>query len=411
MVSPSSTSSSEASRPARKSAEQEREARTAGSAALPWGAVLALIVVLLLDRTVFLRASTWERFDIPESVYTLFQLGLVRDRLELLALENESLEERGDGKHRSTTPVFLLGSSRLEHGFLVESLPKYDISRARLVKLAHPQFYPFEMRAAADVVATHLPGIVVLALSELETHARIELLPGSSFGNASAVADLARAAGPAFAFEHRALLARIAVMGFFNTYHYRDVLDTAGFGVGRKFPHGAHLGMDGEPAATPPTMAGQPSKIPEAELVAIVSKLDARFAGPGSVSDRPQFELVRSVSRGRHAEINLKLVRRTIEVLIQAGGRIILVEPPIYPEARALYDPIARQEFQWFARDMARDERVSYVGLEQGPVFEDEDFSDLTHLERAGAFKFTRVIIDAIGRELERDSGNSADRG
>ena len=368
----------------------------------PLAALMALFVGLLIDATAFNVPAFWRNVSVPENLYNLLELGVVRDRRELLDADEWVHSKPGE----SERPVFVVGSSRVEHGFKVDAVPKLGLSRERLVKLAHPQFFPFEMRAAAERIASYQPAVVVLALSELETHSPIDLQPGASFGDVRAVIDLVRAMGPGFAFEHRKPLTRIALMSWFDTYHYRGVLEKAGLGNFRSFrsarrPLEAFLSSVGSNEEVEDS--GD-----EASIADIVAELDRDFPGPGSIADRLQFATIRSIALGEHAQANLALTRRTVEILIRAGSRVVLVEPPIYPRARALYDAGAREEFVRFARTLSEHESVTFVSLDQNSEYALQDFNDLTHLNRQGANTFTLALLEVIADELASIAQNNS---
>lgn len=354
----------------------------------PWAATVALVIAIAFDSMVFSSPALWRNIEIPQNLYNLLEDAVVNDRRELLDAEPAS--------------VFLIGSSRLEHGFAPEQIPSLGLSRARLVKLAHPQFFPFEMRAAAETVAAHKPKVVVLALAELETHASLELQSRGSFENMDAAWELVSNMGFDYTIEHRTELMRIALAGWFDSYHFRGVLNQAGLAAFRRFPGREGLKSNNKfgPAADAPSFEDDQA------LVELVTELEAEFPGPVSIARRPQFRSLRSISTGDHAQANLALVRRTIEILTEVGTRVVIVEPPLYPRARALYDERAREEFLQFAQQAATDELVSFVPLSSDEAFGSLDFKDLTHLNRAGGRRFARSVTHAIAAEMKRSRLN-----
>ncbi|MFT5695897.1 MAG: hypothetical protein ACI9QQ_001876 [Myxococcota bacterium] len=354
----------------------------------PWAATVALVIALVVDAMVFSSPALWRTIEVPQNLYNLLENAVVNDRRELLDAEPSS--------------VFLIGSSRLEHGFAPDQIPSLGLSRERLVKLAHPHFFPFEMRAVAETVAAHRPEVVVLALAELETHATIDLRSGASFGDMDAVWELVANMGFDYAVEHRTQLMRIAFSGWFDTYHFRGVLNQAGLGAFRRFP-----GRDGLQSNNTFGSATEASSLEgDQALVDLVAELDAQFPGPVSIASRPQFRSLRSISTGDHARANLALLSRTIEILTEVGTRVVIIEPPLYPRARALYDERAREEFLRFAEEAATHELVSFVPLSSSRKFGPLGFKDLTHLNGAGGRPFARIVTNAIAAELKRSRLN-----
>ena len=355
----------------------------------PWGALCALVILLLVDRTLYRSPEVWRLFNEAITSPSLLEQGLIQDRIALLELDRQP---EGSAAPR----VILVGSSRLNRGFHSGSGLEDPLAGIEIAKLAHPQLFPFEMRGATSAIVASKPDVVVLALSELETHSRIKLVPGSSFGDVAAIRDLVREAGLGFAIEHRVMLYRIALGQILNTYHYRGVMRELGFGRFRSFPHEGRLKSGPETERSATFLAAEKIGFTTPELKRIVAELDSRFPGRGSIVRKAQFGIVRSITRGEHAEINLALLRRTIEALREEGIAVVIVEPPIHPGAGVLYDTSIRGDFLDFARGLAREEGVRFVPLEAGPGYVEEDFGDLTHLEKSGVIKFTGVITEVI---------------
>ncbi len=387
MDSPSSTSSSEQVPPTRPTL-----------AALPWAGLFAIAILAFADLTLYRTESIWQAFDQRLTGSNLLEQGLVQDRIQLASLDAR------DGRPE----VFIIGSSRLNRGYRPETLAPGSEPDAQIVKLAHPQFFPFEMRAAIDEVLRHEPRVVLFALGEFETHTRIKFVPGSSFGNLSAIRELAREAGWGFVSERRVMLARIALGDLINSYHYRALVGRMGVSNLHRFKREPRLKVRDHPERSLSFLAGERKEISFEELSAIVAEFDARFPGRGSIIRKAQFGLLRSITPGQHAEINLALMRSIVDKLRKAGVSVVLVEPPIYPDARSLYADAAREEFLVFASELERDHDVTFVALEEGPVYVPADFADLTHLERSGAEKFSEVVAAAIRQALRRDPRGDA---
>jgi hypothetical protein len=381
--------------PSSISSSRPHEQRLKGTpGSYPVAAFIALLIAIVIDNTLFALPLFWRNIEVPENLYNLLELGLVSDRLEMLDAEG--------------SPIFLIGSSRLQHGFAPEQIPSLGVSHERLVKLAHPQFFPLEMRAVAETVAGYKPEIVVLALSELETHGALDLQSASSFGNFDAVWDLVTAMGLGFTIDNRTDLICISLNGWLNTYHYRAVLDRAWLGEFRNFVGREGLQRDsGESSGIDTSLPPHYGALDERALLELVAELDAEFPGRTSIARRPQFHALRSISSGEHAQANLRLLKNTIEILTEEGAKVVIVEPPLYPRARLLYDDVARNEFVNFAEQAAMHELVRFVPLPKDSTFGAQDFHDLTHLNSAGARSFSRIVIDAISAELMQ-SGSDA---
>ena len=355
---------------------------------LPWAGVLVLVLIAFMDNTVYRTERLWRSFDDRLTGSNLLEQGLVLDRIALF----EANRVRGEPS------IFLLGSSRLNRGFRTDALPEKERPEVHFTKLAHPQFFPFEIRGVIEEVVSRSPDLVVLALAELETHTRLKFVPGASYGGMDEVRDLLEIAGPGFVFERRVMLERIALMGAFNTYHYRNVFDRAGLGSLRHFARDKRLKVTAFPERSVAYQDGEPREISTEDLIEIARQFDDRFPGRGSMIRKAQFGLLRSISTGRHAEINMALLARSVAKLREEGIEVLLIEPPTYPGARRLYDSAARVEFVEFAEALSRENGVRFVKLEQQEEYRDEDFGDLTHLANEGVAKFTRAVLEGVAQ-------------
>ncbi len=360
-------------------------------AAIPWAAVCALLISCLLDRNLYDRESLWRWLDSRLAPSNMLEIGLVQDRIALLNTEDAGEVPR----------VVVVGSSRLNVGFRPDLVPADRLPRMRFTKLTHPQFFAFEIRAAVDEILSLDPHFVILGYSEIETFTPLQFIPGASFGDLGAIAELARIAGPRFVTERHVMLARIALDGIFDTYHYRRVLGRAGLDELRTFDHDRRLKRMRRPERSSVYHDGERKEIAREDLTRIVEEFDARFPGRGSIIGRSQFGLLRSVTPGRHSDIHLALSEQSIEVLRAGGVEVVLVEPPIYPGARALYDSSLRGQFLNFAERLVRDHGVHFVPLDDQPEYGDEDFVDLTHMGRSGVLKFTEAVLEALPDGLD----------
>ena len=117
-----------------------------------------------------------------------------------------------------------------------------------------------------------------------------------------------------------------------------------------------------------------------------------------------QRERVRGISRGDHAEVQMKLGRAAVARLRAAGAQVIIVEGPLSPMAAEYYDATIRVDFVAFARDLAREPGVRFVPLNVSATYPEEEFRDLSHLNETGARKLTGVILGAVREVLEERS-------
>jgi hypothetical protein len=370
---------------------------TAGSWRLPRASIIVLALVLAGDRLVFELDGVWDTLDAAAGPTNVLASDVATSQVRL-----RTVAEAPGGDLR----VFVVGSSRAEAGF-DPVVARQAIPHATFATIAQGGLGPFELSAyVAEMIAAR-PHLVILLLSEFETHRPLRLEPVPATGSASvgAVADLVAETGPAFAFRHRTTLARVLLASVLNTYRFKNVLNGAGAERARTFPLDRRLprkrpGSFGRPVAL---RDGTRTALPAPEREAIRRRL-----GQGSRMRFIALGMLADVSTGHHARVQLGLVRRAIERFQRRGIEVAVVEPPLHPAAAPAVNPAACAEFEDFARALVRTHGITFVGLEEIEPFEDGDFSDLLHLTRAGARKLTAGVLRVVERTAARRSGAAA---
>lgn len=363
----------------------------------PLAGVLALLAIVCIDQLAFGFAFPWKwawehvpTFAIAESARTRDQRGLF------------VLEAAPAGRAR----VAVLGSSRAQAGFHPERIEGRDRPRAAIAEFTHPGMHPFEMRSIAAAIAARQPDVVVLVASEFETHYPLELRVPLTYGSASALADLVFLSGLDFAFERRSKLLQLFVASALHSYRLRSVLRHAGATDVAHFRFDPRLQGSAEGQGVffeDVDSAPIPLDLQAATLDAFARHLPkkARF------SAMVEMHQLRDLARGENVRIQQALLRRSARLLRDAGAEVILLEAPIFPPARVLYDAQLRDDFLRFGRDLSEDSGVTFVPLEAGPAFTPQDFYDITHLQGDGALKFTRWILREIEAALGRLSSST----
>ncbi len=170
-------------------------ASRAAAARLPWAGLLAVLLVLALDQRILGPDGPWQLL-----------VGADPESAAPARLALRELRAANPGRPR----VAVVGTSMVIDGF-DEVLAAQSLPGATLAKLGHPRFEPFVLLQLAPELVAARADAVVLILSEFDTHRplRLEPVPGSSGASLSAVVDLVRLAGPAFAVEQRTTLYRL----------------------------------------------------------------------------------------------------------------------------------------------------------------------------------------------------------
>lgn len=370
---PSSTSSSEPRRP-------------------PWAGALALVLVLLVDATLFDRFAPWAWLRARMADDKHMELGVANDRMGLRDAAERPPRQR---------LVAVLGSSRAERGLRRAFLAQGELRRAAFLRLCHAGIGPYQMRALAAEVAETRPDVVVLLLSEFDTHRPPRLQTNLATGDLRAVADLARLAGAGFTLEHRDAFLGLALASLLDAYRYRDMWAAAGLSRWRNFLPD-HVVRRQDLSEAPPVFDGEqplPLNVPEA-----LETLAQLLPDVSEQTRRAELLQLRSVARGPHVELHTRLIERTVDVFREAGAQVLIVEGPLHPVVQRIARPEPIEEFRAFARRLEQRDGVEVLWLAQSGPFPASAFGDLTHLDDLGTARLCSAVRARVA-EMLRDDG------
>lgn len=358
----------------------------------PWAAVVAMAIILLVDRTVLGVSGPWEwvhsRIGQAGSVYE----GVARDRAVLASLA----AEQGDEQR-----VFIMGSSRARRGHR-SIQAEVALPEVRFAVIAHAMMDLLTIRMLVpEVVAARADG-VVLVISEFDTHRplRFDPLPARSGAMPSAFLEVASEVGPRFGWENRGSFLRLATARALNAYRFRESLGAAGLDRFRRFQLADRLRGSGTveglqaPAVLGEGLTDPLNEATEDHIRALIGPEMQRHFG--------QVYWMAETHRGEHAAVQMHIVRRTVHELVRAGVWVVIVEAPLHPIAKRLQMREARAEFLQFAHELERHEDVRFVPLSAQAPFERTDFVDLLHLDLEGSTRMTTAVLDVVAEQIER---------
>ncbi len=358
--------------------------RAAWPEGFPWAGVAAAVLVCLLDLAVFGRAWPWVALERAFPSQHLLAAGVASDHRQLAALETAP---------RGVARVALIGSSRLQAVLTAEPVAR-DLGAegsVAVAELAHAGVEPFGVLALSDRLADLGVDVVLVQLSEFDTHRPPEARAAAVVGSPAAVGELLASLGPLTGWRSRPWLERLALASVFAAYRHREVALAFGLSELRTFANarrprraGARGGAD---FATPS------QEWPDLDVRRRL-QIEAELPEESAQRRASERRRIRSITRGPHVEAQMRLVLAAVERLREAGIRVVLLEGPLSPAAAELYDVSTRREFQQFARGLAARPGVRFVPL--GERYYEEDFVDYSHASARGAAKLARSIEAAV---------------
>jgi hypothetical protein len=366
---------------------------------VPWAGLLALLLVLALDRAVLGTTGPWDDIASRLPPFPVRRAAVARDRVAF-----HKLAALDDAQPR----VFALGSSRGNWGFKPALVPTPLLGNAHVTRFAHALIFPFEMLSLSYEILDHDPDAVVFLISEMDTHIPLYLPRGSPSVAARALGNLTMELPPGVALREWKPLLDVSLDSLLLALRYRVVLRGAGVDALRSFSLDERL-REGRGARTRPARVlddGDAVVVPAERWAAIRNDLVSREGGRSRRSANEQMEWVGEIKRGEHARVQMALLESAVALLAREGVAVILVEPPLDPLTADLYDVSTRGEFLEFAARMQERHGARFVPLERIGRFPSAEFSDLVHLGPQGARKFTRAVLTAVHHVLrQRDLG------
>lgn len=376
MANPSSTSSSE---------PVTGRGLAAGWRRWPWAAIAAVFLLLSIEGWGLGRQGPWSTIESAVRGSASVYAGVANDQL-MFQLARRDLSAR--------PKVFVVGSSRARRGFVTE-LAARELPNASVVRFAHPELDPFVMRSMAPELIDADAAVVVLYLSELDTHRSLRLDPIPTKGVKSPLAffELAADGGLGFAWREREVFYRIVASSLLDTYRFRDLLGQTWLGKFREFPLDSHLAL-----------------LPTRDIRARVSLGEAVFPADSDLPQRirfmralpdhmtDQYVMIAwplEIQTGEHARILMNIVERTVERFVTAGVEVLIVETPIHRAGVTVRGAGTREEFVALSQRLSRRDTVRFIPLEDQSSYGD-DFLDILHLNRAGATRLTERVIEEL---------------
>src|SRR5262245_9634574 len=357
MPDPSSTSSSERAR-------RWRDA--------PWAVLLAGLLVFAADRIVLGDVDLWraieQRLEGQPKRLVRVEIGIANDRIELARLD-----QAAPGVKR----VIAMGNSRALAGLQFDAVP----DSLCLAGVRHAPISPLELRLFAREALSHGADLLVMMLSEFDTHRPLRIVPRAGFADLRATGDIALSAllgragwTPGFLLRRRVEFERLGLAAVFDAYRYRDALDRAWLDerLGFRPDDGGRL---------PALVSHDLDEDEEAAEIPDLEAVRARFGPMPRGMPSNYVTMLRSIRVGESTAANEDLVEGGIEVLRAGGCEVLLVEGPLHPVGYELYDRAAtRAGFLDFVHRLEREHGVHFFALEETGPFPAGAFNDPLHL-------------------------------
>lgn len=346
------------------------------------------MLFLLIDTVVFRWIPPWDAWigrlgDVgamgpvaPWLFNNLPHRGVLQDRWTLQHLAGADLPGR---------PIYVLGSSRTERGIRPALLDASESAGQRFVILAHPLMNLVEIHAASQILRRHRPAVVVIGLSDIDTHALLELDDRNSFRNVSTFVELSRFLGWRWALEHRVRLLRIVAGDLIATYRYRGLLGGLGLDALRRF-EGA---LPGGPALALERLLAEEMRMLQSDAPDARKDPEGGARNPGLFSSR----------RPEGFPVQSHLLRRSVERFRSRGSEVLIVELPAHPSLGDFRGSRQRAAHLALIAELQQDYAIHTLPLEAQPAYGAYSFADIMHLNDIGAEELTRALLARL-REI-----------
>lgn len=363
----------------------------------PWALLLAAAVVVAADALLLGASGPWPSIQARLREASFLERGVVADRVALRALAEPAEDD-------ARPLAFVVGSSRIYEGFQPQRLQKRGPLPLHFVKLAHVQMTPFEIRSAVPEMLDHAPALVVIGLSEFDTHDAVELLPETSFVSFAAIGDVVAGGSLRGTFRRRHELYRAALARVLGLYHYRRVLGDIGLDRWHTFGPIAAVPEEERSFFSGYRNEDLGRSATSRDAGRVEEQFDSRFPERPQDAHREQVDTASRIGRGEDASIQQRLVERSVSQLRRAGVEVLVVELPLYPGLQRVYDASTRVDFLDFMAGLEETQGIRFVSLDAQPRYLEGDFDDPIHLGTLGSIKLTRVIVVSSIRTLDGEA-------
>jgi hypothetical protein len=337
-------------------------------------AVLVLVLggAFAVDELVY--APTVEWFAEAEAVRP--QGSLER---EVLA-SHRTLLSAQQAPHDAASPIVLLGPGRALHA---DTLSTSLGPEHRLVDLTHAGMQPFELLAMADDVRALAPSLVIVEFCCFDTHRPLRLGHQTAPGSGRAVRALEGWLDDRTREDQADLLQGLATGRLSHFLRWRRLREEPTDGAPGTVPPGDLRTVVVFAEATPPDPDAEPRDVPSVEPPAMdPQRLAAQSAACAAIT------------RGPHAPVQAELIMDAVVSLRDAGIPVLLVEAPLHPATRPLFDrPIRVQLVEALAPLVVEHGAVLLTEQQTGP-YGSTEFVDLLFLSEAGR----RRLVDGLVR-------------
>jgi len=117
-----------------------------------------------------------------------------------------------------------------------------------------------------------------------------------------------------------------------------------------------------------------------------------------------------SMSASERRQYNRDCARRAIELAVQSGSEVIVVELPVSQRAQARYAKGSYENFIDFYDEACRNAGARFIRAEDlGVKMQDNEMFDENHMNWTGAEKFTRAFMTYLTQHSDLIASLGAD--
>ncbi|QEF99484.1 hypothetical protein Mal15_35490 [Stieleria maiorica] len=334
-------------------------------------AVAVVAVVCVTDR---LADVSRARFVLEEAVKSRApHLDFVRN----IAFKQQTLRAPLPANVADRQRIFLVGSSQINLGIDAAQL-RAKTSADEVVGVCMPGMVPLQYLAVADPLVRQRPSVVICWVSEFDffRETTVPTVRLRWLMDRTSLLRIASTLSLRHQFVQRAQLADLALASLSTLWQQRSLFQMVAFRFWWDWDAEGHT----------------------------ISEDEATVGGQLVDQEQGLRNIRRNIRRTPLVDSNFDAFAKFSALVVQSGGRLIVLEGESHPDAMAAYPPEFRSETRRRLGQMAETIGFEYRTEGMRPSFGPDDWRDAVHLNQFGRERLTESVSELIRRPSPAES-------